>query len=985
MAERILILGGGPAAMVAAFELSEPSLAGRFEITVVQQGWRLGGKCASSRNAGAAYRNEEHGLHVWFGFYENCFATMDRVYRAHGAPPYPTIWDAFFARNQTVLGSGPRGNPDRWSVPFPRRPGRPGDGTPIASPVNLVAYLFNAVVSVAKQAVVGARANTPSLAGKALLATIELEIDVLAAGIGLLTPDALVDRLAAVAVSSSGARAVDQAADLFDRLIRAVSGAPSPVNQLLEIADIGRAILLGLFDPRDRAMQDNDLDVLDKYEFSAWLREHGCRPQSLDSTFVRGVYEAFFEYDGGDRTRPTYAAGTAVRVMLRTGLGYKGDVLYLPRDGFGEVLMAPLYEVLKARGVKFKFFHRVLSLEPDGPGQRVERVVLSRQVNLAPPRTEYSPLEGTTIGGKTVTFWPHEPTWGQILGGKPVSNPDYESYWDGTSVGTEVLTAGVHFEKIVLGIPVTALREVAAPLAAVRGSWRAVIDTLRPVPNIAMQVWADVTTATLGWDPPPALDAGPVPFSVWTEMNPTLANEDWPAGTGPLSLHYLCGVFDSDLVYRPRSASSTTAEAIAEARRAAITFLETEAAEIWPGAFAPGRVFRWETLHDPLNRYRTDRLDAQFIKPNVDPSEVTHLSPPNSTELRFYAGDTGFDNMVVAGDWARTGINSACVEGAFMAGRQAARALIGTHFDVPGEHWLSRPPSFLSGLGKPLPAYVDWLGRGEQCMPGPGVMTQAKLTLFEVQGQLGRMQVLVDRYLNAVCGTPNRYRVASERVLVTFMDATLGTTGAPVGTLPDRECAVWMVLQEGSRRLFWMPYIVVDTSIAMVTGRETWGFQKELGRVTVAASDWAAYGTVFDPMAATTPGTERELLGARDLGPPGAGWLGTLTGFAGALAGTVIAELFTIPLPSVLNLKQFRDAADPNRACFQSIVESEFRIDDFQRGRALVGPYELRFANVGSHRLVDDLGVPPTSTTAVAAQAEIDFTALPGREVWRFR
>jgi uncharacterized protein with NAD-binding domain and iron-sulfur cluster len=46
--KRIVILGGGPAAMAAAFELTDrPDWQDRYEVTIYQMGWRLGGKCAS--------------------------------------------------------------------------------------------------------------------------------------------------------------------------------------------------------------------------------------------------------------------------------------------------------------------------------------------------------------------------------------------------------------------------------------------------------------------------------------------------------------------------------------------------------------------------------------------------------------------------------------------------------------------------------------------------------------------------------------------------------------------------------------------------------------------------------------------------------------------------------------------------------------------------------------------------------------------------
>ena len=77
---RIAILGGGAGAVTAALELSAPGWEHHFEsITLYQQGWRLGGKGACGR--GRDLRIEEHGLHLWFGFYENAFQLLDRCHR----------------------------------------------------------------------------------------------------------------------------------------------------------------------------------------------------------------------------------------------------------------------------------------------------------------------------------------------------------------------------------------------------------------------------------------------------------------------------------------------------------------------------------------------------------------------------------------------------------------------------------------------------------------------------------------------------------------------------------------------------------------------------------------------------------------------------------------------------------------------------------------------------------------------------------------
>ena len=53
---RVAVIGGGCASMAAVWELSKPEHDGRYEITVYQEGWRLGGKGASGRGKVGAHR-----------------------------------------------------------------------------------------------------------------------------------------------------------------------------------------------------------------------------------------------------------------------------------------------------------------------------------------------------------------------------------------------------------------------------------------------------------------------------------------------------------------------------------------------------------------------------------------------------------------------------------------------------------------------------------------------------------------------------------------------------------------------------------------------------------------------------------------------------------------------------------------------------------------------------------------------------------------
>lgn len=139
---RIAILGGGIAGLTTAFELiSQPQGQKRYDVTVYQMGWRLGGKGASGRNADAGDRIEEHGLHVWSGFYENAFAMMRRCYpqlrRTPGKDPLATVFPdpdrpevspAFRPHNCVGLEEFVDRRWENWVQITPSNDRLPGDG-----------------------------------------------------------------------------------------------------------------------------------------------------------------------------------------------------------------------------------------------------------------------------------------------------------------------------------------------------------------------------------------------------------------------------------------------------------------------------------------------------------------------------------------------------------------------------------------------------------------------------------------------------------------------------------------------------------------------------------------------------------------------------------------------------------------------------------------------------------------------------------------
>src|SRR6202012_1215070 len=76
----------------------------------------------------------------------------------------------------------------------------------------------------------------------------------------------------------------------------------------------------------------------------------------------RGIYDLVFAFEDGDVTRPRLAAGVALRGAMRMFFTYRGSLFWRMSAGMGDVVFAPLYQVLRQRGVQFRFFHRLRNI-----------------------------------------------------------------------------------------------------------------------------------------------------------------------------------------------------------------------------------------------------------------------------------------------------------------------------------------------------------------------------------------------------------------------------------------------------------------------------------------------------------------------------------------------------------------------------------------------------------------------------------------------
>lgn len=310
------------------------------------------------------------------------------------------------------------------------------------------------------------------------------------------------------------------------------------------------------------------------------------------------------------------------------------------------------------------------------------------------------------------------------------------------------------------------------------------------------------------------------------------------------------------------------------------------------------------------------------------------------------------------------------------------------------------------------PPFVSFIGHGAASLAQPGVFTGATSYAFGFRASKPAMQARVESMLNPVGAASVRYDVAVGAAMVTFMGIERCTSGTDaIGWEPGRECALWVPLIETDlatrkhRFVLWTPYIFIDYTIGMLTGREVWGWPKVGGRITLAGDDpsgpasFCCETTLLETLAPATRTRVAPLLtvtGDAPLPATPAQWEGDcldaakmfIEALLGGMASELIDDLLAGPILPTVQLKQFRDSLDPTRACYQAIVDSPAQITGF----AGAGPldsrkYEFSITTCESHQIVADLlgREPDPGRTIVplsfGAWASFDLTALPGRVV----
>ncbi len=689
---KVAVLGGGPAGLTAAFELTATAeLRRRHEVTVYQPGWRLGGKGASGRNRAIFDRIEEHGLHVWFGCYDNAFSMIRRCYAERGGPPdapLATWQDAFKPTGEEVIYERFR---DRWvchSVKLPPTPFDPGD-TGEHTPLEVLRGAVRAVEGQWLSLIPETGWLLAREAGRRMLAACRAAESERAG-----------DPPAEAAAARRRARRARAIGTAMTRLYRHVV-EPRVENDRLRYAFTNIDLIATLI----RGILADDLvnrgwSVINDEELTAWLRRHGATELTLTtSPFLRAIYDGSFAYEEGDKSRPSMAAGKAIQDYLRGFVFYNGAFLWKMQAGMGDTVFGPMYDVLQRRGVRFEFFSAVTDLHLAKDRRTVDTVDVVKQVRLK--NGGYDPM--CTV--RELRCWPSEPDWTQIVEGESISKKGVNLEREPNPLGrrAERLRRGKDFDLLVLAIPPDVQRTTCTELLRDEGNPRysAMMENTHSVMTQAFQLWIDKGTSDLGWryEANSLMSCYVEPLDTYCNMDHLVPRESWPQAQRTLDIAYFCGVLAHD-------GNDTQEKADAAAWQEILQYLERDVSDFWPGSKL-GEHFNWDVLVDPQERKDAQRLLAQYVRANFAATERYVLSLPGTIRYRLWPDQSGYENLFLAGDWTRNGIDAGSIESAVTSGMLAAQAICGEPRHIAG----------LTGwLGADLEDPAEWRGGAA----GPG-------------------------------------------------------------------------------------------------------------------------------------------------------------------------------------------------------------------------------------------------------------------------
>lgn len=703
---RVVILGGGPAGLASAFHLSStPELRERYDVTVYQVGWRLGGKLCSGRkniSQGNAQIINILGTHYLFGCYSQTFDLVRGVYDApelQGVPGFGTLQEEFIPQQWMVCMQRFQEEWTRWALPLPAQGTIPTSGPTFLSAREhhkALVELAGKVLRHKGPELLASEHTAPEdipsrwherLAGLEHLARVN---DVALEAHRFLSahnPFATLERSLArrsedllsllEKLLASLAWQSEQAVLFILRHIRGLAwdllghGVDSSllVRRVWILLDLLLTAAIGM-------IQDDVLGQgftsIDDVDFREWFKRNGASALGYDSPLIHTWYDAICAFEDGDSTRPSASAGLSLNAVCSALFLSQGTFYWEMANESGEAIFAPLYQVLHDRGVKVRFFHRLWNVLPQG--EFIDTLVVERQVELQDGPDSYQPF--IEVKGRKV--WPDQPLYGQIKT-PDVEGVDFESFYTRWDKGARLeLKRGRDFDQVVFALPVDTVRHYCRPLLE-NPKWQRMVERIWGVETQSLRLNFTRTQEQLGWNISHLVTSAYVqPYGTWEDANSLAQYEVWPDGKAPQSIATVFGPLHCPRVAPGPDDHEYPVKQHEVSLRAALGFVWNDATGLWPGSARPEDPtrFDWSCLTDVSGGAGPERFEAQQLHSNSGPVLRYTQAVPGALPYRLRPDGSGYANLKLAGDWVRNTVEIGSVEGAVRAGVLAARAII---------------------------------------------------------------------------------------------------------------------------------------------------------------------------------------------------------------------------------------------------------------------------------------------------------------------
>ncbi len=711
--EKVVILGGGPSSLAAAYYLARQT--DRYDVELYSVGWRLGGKCAAGRNEDQDLRIEEHGLHAFVGFYENGFRTMREVYEdaglplSVGSPPYDyaagegpfaagflgcdrvgvfqkfqSQWRYFATPqgfNEEIPGQVPEGGGDTL----------PNLGQAIARALRRVADDTSAVVRAEKTLKAKFEATKAPGLWDRLVQDVEAFVDVESRELHEAL-ESLVRYVERLAIDSI-AHQIETGSALFGvikRVLEVVRAALADtvadvmsddpdVYFIWQGLDIVLTALIGLI-----AARTVHFDDLDDQDMRQWLLANGMDRRNTDAAAITQVYETLFAH-GHTHHPDALAAGVGLRWFVLVSFLYKGYPASYFKYSCPQTMVTPYYLALKRLGAKVYFFHQVqdLVIEGSGDGRRLAAIDMLVQATTEEGK-DYDPFVRVPGNPDEQPSWPTTGHLDQLEQGDALRERgiDLENPWSGwEGVARKTLRLGEDFDHCILGIPVSVFPAIAKQLIETTSphhapQWSTMVTGTRVIQTVSAQLWFREPMTTLTGNPYGMLTSYAAPEPSMGDFTHLLQWEPWALeDQGPQSVAYHTGSLSAITVEQgyPSAAPSFPAEENSRWRGMFRDWLAENYASMFD------RVASYDELLQALAVLRDgegeERLDQQYFCISVHPSDHYVLSQPGTIQQRLGQAESWVQGLVLCGDWTRTDLSCGCVEASTQSGMLASRVI----------------------------------------------------------------------------------------------------------------------------------------------------------------------------------------------------------------------------------------------------------------------------------------------------------------------